>query len=155
MTDRKERALRFAKARAYIRKQFKHEPETRRALLELAYELQASQEKDAELHSWQKDDPPDPPENLGEPMDTKDFRLDRYDGQEPKYKVLRRMDDASYKEVDPPSEHFVLKLRDLHAAAALEAYARSATYYGQHQLAADVKKLADEARTRGDLKLPD
>ncbi len=67
------------------------------------------------------------------------MRLDRFSGQAPKYRVLRRLDETpaqkdeveileryghAYREVEP-YECFVLKRGDINAPAAIKAYAES------------------------------
>jgi hypothetical protein len=82
------------------------------------------------------------------------MRLDRYIGEEPKFKVLRRQPDGSYQEV-PAFDYFVLALKDANTSTALDAYATAASVNRDDELAADVWRLADEARMRDDRKLPD
>lgn len=82
------------------------------------------------------------------------MRLDHYTGQEPKFKVLRRQDDGSYKEV-PPFDYFVLALKDMNTFGALIAYAHDALKHGDRELYNDVMQLSGEARNRTDRKLPD
>lgn len=83
------------------------------------------------------------------------MRLDRYVGEEPKFRVLRRQPDGSYKEVEP-FDYFVLALKDHHTAAALGSYAASAAVIGKDaDLAADVKRLQGESLSWPGRKMPD
>lgn len=82
------------------------------------------------------------------------MRLDRYIGEEPKFKVLRRQPDGSYKEM-PAFDYFVLALKDQYTPQALTEYALRAEAAGDAELARDVVRLAQEAKTRPDRKKPD
>lgn len=82
------------------------------------------------------------------------MRLDRYTGNQPKFKVLRRQVSGHYTEVDP-FEYFVLALKDVNTVMALEGYARSAANQGDGELCDDVNRLAHEASLRPDRKRPD
>lgn len=83
------------------------------------------------------------------------MRLDRYIGEEPKFRVQRRQPDGSYKEVEP-FDYFVLALKDYHTTAALGAYAASAAVFGKDvELGEDVRRLQGEAVARPDRKMPD
>lgn len=82
------------------------------------------------------------------------MRLDRYIGEEPKFRVQRRQPDGSYKEV-PAFDYFVLALKDRFAVDALSAYAAAAERAHEFETANDVARLTDEARARPDQKIPD
>jgi hypothetical protein len=82
------------------------------------------------------------------------MRLDRYIGEEPKFRVQRRQPDGTYKEV-PAFDYFVLALKDTITPAALSAYADRARALGDHELSQDIARLAEEARRRADAKMPD
>lgn len=82
------------------------------------------------------------------------MRLDRYIGEQPKFRVLRRQSDGSYKEV-PAFDYFVLALKDRFVPDALSAYAAAAERSHEFETANDVARLADEARSRPDQKIPD
>lgn len=82
------------------------------------------------------------------------MRLDRYIGEQPKFKVMRRQPNGSYAEVSA-FDYFVLALKDRHTPQALDAYADSAREAGDTELAGDVERLALEACERPDRKFPD
>ncbi|MGU3658441.1 hypothetical protein [Methylobacterium fujisawaense] len=82
------------------------------------------------------------------------MRLDRYTGEEPKFRVQRRQPDGTYKEV-PAFDYFVLALKDRLTPAALSAYAERARTFGDDELSQDIVRLAEEARQRADAKMPD
>lgn len=82
------------------------------------------------------------------------MRLDRYSGQEPRFRVQRRQEDGTYRDVNP-WDCFVLKRKDMNAVPALEAYALSADDLGDEDLAADVTRLASEWGASKDAKVPD
>lgn len=82
------------------------------------------------------------------------MRLDRYIGEEPKFKVQRRQPDGTYKDV-PPFDYFVLALKDEFARYALSAYGEAAHYAGDAELADDIARLHHEAISRSDSKRPD
>lgn len=77
------------------------------------------------------------------------MRLDRYIGEQPKFKVMRRQPDGSYQEM-PPFDYFVLALKDQFTPAALEAYANQARAFGDLELNEDVRRLMHEALERPD-----
>ena len=71
------------------------------------------------------------------------MRLDRYTGQEPKFKVLRRQPDGTYSEV-PAFDCFVMKRQDINTPDGLMAYADAALRHGDQELNADMMRLAYE-----------
>lgn len=82
------------------------------------------------------------------------MRLDRYVGDEPKFRVLRRQDDGSYNEV-PAFDYFVLALKDINTPPALKAYMNSARTSGDAELAIDIERLMYASAARTDCKKPD
>lgn len=98
------------------------------------------------------------------------MRLDRYTGQKPKFQVFRRIDDPAFQpsssdpdvmEIDevlyrlmPAFDYFVLALKDRFVPPALQAYAGVARIFDT-ELAEDVSRLVQEARSRPDSKIPD
>jgi hypothetical protein len=82
------------------------------------------------------------------------MRLDRYAGEEPKFKILRRQPDGSYVEV-PAFDYFVLALKDKYAHEAIRVYASEAFKDRNLEYGYDVARLHLEAMSRDDIKTPD
>jgi hypothetical protein len=55
----------------------------------------------------------------------------------------------------PDAEFFVIRLKDVHAAAALAAYAEDAAALGDFEFAREVVELADKADDHPNRKRPD
>lgn len=93
------------------------------------------------------------------------MRLDRYSGEKARFRVLRRVDKPeamksydwkdgiAYEEV-PAFDCFVLKRQDVHAPAALAAYADSSQHFDA-ELSTDVRALGREWLSSPGRKIPD
>jgi hypothetical protein len=74
------------------------------------------------------------------------MRLDRYSGDVGgKFSIIENHNDGRVVHIgDATDDFFVLKFKDRHTAATLRFYAELAEKDGDHELAADVNRLAAE-----------
>ena len=85
------------------------------------------------------------------------MRLDRYIGEHAgKFSIIENRKGGRVVNIgDPVDDFFVIKLKDRNAPRALREYANAAEEDGDHELAADVRRLALEAENHPARKSPD
>lgn len=85
------------------------------------------------------------------------MRLDRYIGEKAgKFSIIENRKGGRVVNIgDREDDFFVIKLKDKHTARTLREYAQAAEEDGDLELAADVRRLADEAAAHPHQKRPD